>query len=34
VDQDAIVHVARRVFGLFADMLRAIPHDRELVHAV
>jgi heme oxygenase len=33
-DQDSIVHVARRVFALFADMFRAIPHDRELAHAV
>ncbi|MDC7694347.1 iron-containing redox enzyme family protein [Asticcacaulis sp. DXS10W] len=25
-DQDAIIHVARRVFTLFADMFRSIPH--------
>lgn len=33
-DQAAIIHVARRVFGLFADMFRAIPHTPELAHAV
>jgi heme oxygenase len=33
-DQAAIVHVARRVFGLFADMFRSIPHAPELAHAV
>ncbi len=33
-DQAAILHVARRIFGLFADMFRAIPHERELAHAV
>ena len=33
-DQAAIVHVAKRVFGLFADMFRAIPHTPELAHAV
>ena len=33
-DQAAILHVARRIFGLFADMFRAIPHQRELAHAV
>lgn len=33
-DQAAIVHVARRMFGLFADMFRAIPHTPELAHAV
>lgn len=33
-DQAAILHVARRVFGLFAEMFRSIPHTRELAHAV
>ncbi len=33
-DQAAIIHVARRMFGLFADMFRAIPHTPELAHAV
>lgn len=34
VDQAAIVEVARAVFGLFADMFRAIPHDQGVAHAV
>jgi hypothetical protein len=33
-DQAAIVHVARRVFVLFADMFRSIPHKREMADAV
>lgn len=33
-DQAAILHVAKRVFVLFADMFRSIPHERELAHAV
>jgi pyrroloquinoline quinone (PQQ) biosynthesis protein C len=33
-DQGAILHVAKRIFGLFADMFRSIPHERELAHAV
>jgi len=33
-DQAAIVHVAKRVFVLFADMFRSIPHAPELAHAV
>lgn len=33
-DQAAIVHVARRVFVLFADMFRSIPHQREMADAV
>lgn len=33
-DQAAIVEVAKAVFGLFADMFRAIPHDRSPAHAV
>jgi hypothetical protein len=33
-DQAAIVHVARRVFRLFAGMFRAIPHTPELADAV
>ena len=32
-DQDAIIHVARRVFVLFANMFRAIPHKEHLSHA-
>lgn len=33
-DQEAILHVARRVFVLFADMFRSIPHETRLAHAV
>jgi hypothetical protein len=33
-DQAAILHVARRVFVLFADMFRSIPHPTEPDHAV
>lgn len=33
-DQEAIIHVAKRVFVLFADMFRSIPHHTELAHAV
>ncbi|MBU4449647.1 MAG: iron-containing redox enzyme family protein [Proteobacteria bacterium] len=37
-DRDAIVHMARRMFGLFGDVFRSIPHDalreKELSHAV
>jgi long-chain acyl-CoA synthetase len=33
-DQRAIIAVASAVFSLFADVFRAIPHDRSLVHAV
>lgn len=33
-DQAAIVHVAKQVFVLFADMFRSIPHTPELAHAV
>jgi pyrroloquinoline quinone (PQQ) biosynthesis protein C len=33
-DRAAIVHVAKRVFGLFADMFRSIPHTPELADAV
>ncbi|MBU1376381.1 MAG: iron-containing redox enzyme family protein [Alphaproteobacteria bacterium] len=33
-DQAAILHVARRIFVLFAGMFRSIPHERELAHAV
>jgi long-chain acyl-CoA synthetase len=32
-DQSAIVEMARRVFALFADLFRAIPHQPELVDA-
>ncbi|MBI1198187.1 MAG: biliverdin-producing heme oxygenase [Phenylobacterium sp.] len=34
LDQDAIVHVAKRVFGLFADVFRSIPLEARLAHAV
>lgn len=33
-DQRAIVTVASAVFKLFADVFRAVPHDRSLAHAV
>lgn len=33
-DQAAIVHMAKRMFGLFADVFRSIPHAREAAHAV
>lgn len=33
-DQEAIVQMARRMFGLFGDMFRSIPHDRSIAHAV
>lgn len=33
-DQEAIIHVAKTVFVLFADMFRSIPHQTELAHAV
>lgn len=33
-DRRAIVHMARRMFVLFGDVFRAIPHPRELAHAV
>ncbi len=33
-DQDSIIHVAKMVFGLFAEMFRSIPHQTELAHAV
>ncbi len=33
-DQAAIVQMARRMFGLFGDMFRSIPHDRSIAHAV
>ena len=33
-DQAAIVEVAGAVFELFADVFRAIPHDRSLAHVV
>lgn len=33
-DQDAIVAAAKRIFLLFAEVFRAIPHDREAVHAL
>lgn len=33
-DQAAIIEMARRMFGLFADVFRAIPHDRSPAHAV
>lgn len=33
-DQDDIIHMAKRMFVLFADVFRSIPHQRELAHAV
>ena len=37
-DQAAIIHVAKRVFGLFADVFRSIPHSPQIqelaAHAV
>lgn len=33
-DRQAIVHMARRMFVLFGDVFRAIPHQREFAHAV
>jgi len=32
-DQEAIIHMARRIYILFANMFRAIPHDRGVRHA-
>lgn len=32
-DKQAITHMARRMFVLFADMFRAIPHQPEAAHA-
>jgi long-chain acyl-CoA synthetase len=32
-DEEAIIHVARRIYILFANMFRAIPHDRGVCHA-
>lgn len=32
-DQQAIIEVARNTFRLFANVLRAIPHDRQVSHA-
>ncbi|MFC3070613.1 TenA family transcriptional regulator [Phenylobacterium soli] len=31
-DQAAVIEVARNVFRLFADMFRAIPHERSIAH--
>lgn len=33
-DQAAIIEVAQTIFRLFADLFRAIPHDREAAHVV
>lgn len=33
-DQAAIIEVAQAIFVLFADVFRAIPHDREAAHVV
>jgi hypothetical protein len=33
-DQAAIVHVAKRMYSLFADLFRSIPHERALSHVV
>ncbi len=32
-DKQAIIHMAKRMFGLFADMFRSIPHRVEVSHA-
>lgn len=32
-DRDAILHVAKRMFVLFGDVFRSIPHQREAAHA-
>jgi pyrroloquinoline quinone (PQQ) biosynthesis protein C len=32
-DQDDIIHMARRMFILFADVFRSIPHDMAVQHA-
>lgn len=32
-DKQAIIHMAKRMFGLFADMFRSIPHTAEVAHA-
>lgn len=32
-DQAAIIHMARRMYGLFAGVFRSIPHTREVAHA-
>lgn len=32
-DQQAIIHMAKRMFVLFADMFRSIPHSSEVAHA-
>lgn len=32
-DKRAVIHVAKRMFGLFADMFRSIPHTQEVSHA-
>jgi hypothetical protein len=34
VDQQAIIHMARRIFVLFADIFRGVPHQSRLAHAV
>jgi hypothetical protein len=33
-DRAAILTMAHRMFGLFADMFRAIPHTESLAHAL
>lgn len=32
-DQEAVIHMAKRMFVLFADMFRSIPHNHEVSHA-
>lgn len=32
-DKQAIIHMARRMFVLFADMFRSVPHRTEVAHA-
>lgn len=32
-DKQAILHMAKRMFSLFADMFRSVPHTTEVAHA-
>jgi thiaminase len=32
-DKHAILHMAKRMFGLFAEMFRSVPHTTEVAHA-
>jgi hypothetical protein len=33
VDQAAIIHMAKRMFVLFSNLFRSIPHDLEMQNA-